>query len=183
MFGYQLYVNNWYLGRYDPISCRPSLRGDACLQTHGSRIPFISTLGIPAGVPERAGASASTRGSCEAPEPFNRRSLRPRCGQDLTAKTFPAPSAGTSTAALPPQLPLCPMRLRIIPGVLDPPPAGATHHPRDQETRAVRLRRGAYESGAVLTEKRSTSVAAMAGDGAAPAAGALLTLPAASRYG
>lgn len=37
VFGYQRYVNNSYLGRSDPISCRPSLRGAACLQTHGSR--------------------------------------------------------------------------------------------------------------------------------------------------
>lgn len=44
-------------------------------------------------------------------------------------------------------------------------------------------RKGAYESGAVLTEKRSRSVAAMTGTGAAPAAGALLSLPAAGGCG
>lgn len=151
----------------------------------------MSILGIPAGVPERGGAGASTRGGCEAPEPFTHCSLRPRCGQNLPARTFPGAAAGTDIAPLPPQVPPddaagvpAGQRLRIPRGVLDTPPAGSFPRIRATKKRqTVRSRRGAYESAEVLTEKRSRSVAAMAGAGSAPAAGALLSLPAASGCG
>lgn len=46
VFGYQWYVNNSYLGRSDPISFHPSLRGALCLQTQGYGTPFVSISGI-----------------------------------------------------------------------------------------------------------------------------------------